>query len=605
MGSSKDIANRFRVWLCAVIGLILISTAAVAQSDQSYPKWDLFAGYQWLHPGGTVPAAFGDPSAPTPYTIPDMDRGLGAAIGYNFDRHWALEGDIGHNWVPTNTTNNYEMTISGGPRVMFRTEDGNFFLHALVSYNRLAAKDVTNRSNGIGAILGGGMDLPLTKSIAWRVFQVDYVWARHHYPDLAAPEFPNLRRPQFEGVRLRTGVVFSWGGAEPVAPTAACSVQPNEVMVGEPITATVTPSNFNPKHTVTYAWSGTGGQVTGKDTSATIDTNNVAPGDYAVTAKVTDPKAKKGNEASCSAKYTVKPLPPKNPPTMSLSANPNELVPGGTVNLSGNCTSPDGVPVSVANWTSSAGTVSGSGTSATLNTAGLQPGPVTVTATCTDSRGLTAQGSTQITVQTPPPPPVDKALEARLALHSVYFQTALPSAKDPNGGLLPSQQQTLTQLATDFKKYLEAKPDAHITLEGHADHRGSAAFNQALTERRVARVKSFLVQQGVPEADIDTKAFGAEKNLTTDQVKQSINQNPDLTSEERKRELSRIEVIRMASNRRVDVTLNSAGQTETSVRQFPFNATDALSLIGGREKPKKAAPATTKRTTKKPATKKQ
>ena len=61
----------------------------------------------------------------------------------------------------------------------------------------------------------------------------------------------------------------------------------------------------------------------------------------------------------------------------------------------------------------------------------------------------------------------------------------------------------------------------------------------------------------------------------------------------------------MASNRRVDVTLNSAGQTETSVRQFPFNSTDALSLIGGREGEKKApakkAPA--KRTPKEPVKK--
>src|SRR4029077_16395495 len=210
--------------------------------------------------------------------------------------------------------------------------------------------------------------------------------------------------------------------------------------------------------------------------------------------------------------------------------------------------------------------------------------------------------STQINVQTPPPPPVDKALEARLALHSVYFQTALPSAKDPNGGLLPSQQQTLMTMATDFKKYLEAKRDTHLTLEGHADHRGTPAFNKALTEGRVARVKSVLVEQGVPESAIDTKAFGAENNLTTDQVKESVMQNPDLTTEERKRALARINVIRMASNRRVDITLSSIGQTETSVRQFPFNSTDALSLIGGREKPKKAA---TKPATKKPAPKKQ
>src|SRR5260370_38164315 len=103
---------------------------------------------------------------------------------------------------------------------------------------------------------------------------------------------------------------------------------------------------------------------------------------------------------------------------MSMSAGPADLVPGGSVSLSASCTSPDSVPVSVANWTSTAGTVSGSGSSATLSTAGAPAGPVTVTATCTDSRGLTGQASTQVTLQNPPPPPVDKALEAQRTLHT-------------------------------------------------------------------------------------------------------------------------------------------------------------------------------------------
>jgi outer membrane protein OmpA-like peptidoglycan-associated protein len=593
-------SGRARAIFAAVLSvsaaMIVFSTSASAQSD-TVPKYDIYLGYQWMHPGATVPAPFGNPNNPTPYKVPDMSTGFGGAFTYNFDRHWGAEFDLGHSWG----NSNYESTFSAGPRFMWRTEGSNIFLHALLSYNRFSVKGLPNGTNGIGAILGGGWDLPFTKNFSWRVFEANYVFARHNYASYAAPEFPDLRRPTLNGARLGTGVVFSWGGAPALTPTAACSVQPTEVMVGEPVTASVTASNFNPKHTVNYAWSGNGGQVTGKETSATIDTNNVAPGNYTVTAHVTDPKAKANNEASCSANYTVKPLPPKNPPTMSMSANPNELTPGGTVSLTANCTSPDGVPVSVANWTSTSGTVTGSGNTATLNTADLPPGPVTVTATCTDSRNLTGQASTQVTIQNPPPPPVDKALEARLALHSVYFPTGQPTPKDPNAGLLPSQQKILLTMATDFKKYLQAKPDAHITLEGHADHRGSAAFNQALTERRVARVKGFLVENGVPESAIDTKALGKEHNLSTDEVKQSIEQNPDLTTEERKRALARIAVIRMASNRRVDVTLNSAGQAETSVRQFPFNSTDALSLIGGREAPKKApVKRSPKKATKKP-----
>jgi len=582
------------VSLFAILTSLFITSSAIAQND-STPKIDVFVGYQWMHPGATVP--FGsDPTNPTAFKLPDMAKGIGSAVTYNFDPHVGLEADFGYSRNTPSSAS--EWTASAGPRFMMRTENAAFFAHAMFSYNRVTYDNGVSISgnNGIGVIVGGGMDLPIGKKFAWRLFEADYVWAHHNYATFVSPVFPNLQRPSFDGVRLRTGIVFNWGGAEAVPPAASCSVQPTEVMVGEPITATVTASNFNPKHTVTYAWTADGGTLTAKDTTATIDTNNAAPGNYSAKATVTDPKSTKNNVASCSATYTVKPLPPKNPPTMSLSASPTSLVTGGSVNLSASCTSPDGVPVSVANWTSTAGSVSGSGTSATLNTAGVPAGSLTVNATCTDSRGLTGQATTEVTVENPPPPKVDKVLEARLALHSVYFPTNLPPAKDPNAGLLASQQKTLIALATDFKKYLEAKPDAHLTLEGHADMRGSVTFNQALSERRVARVKSFLIEQGVPEADIETKAFGKEQNLTLAEVKESVNKNTEITTEERKRAMARINVILLASNRRVDVTLNSAGQTETSVRQFPFNAADALSLIGGRESemkkpaPKKAAP---------------
>jgi len=583
--------------------VILISSPAFAQSDAP-PKVDFFAGYQYLNPGGTVPTTSGNPNNPTPFKLPGMAKGIGGAVTYNFDPHWGLETDLGYNRDTTSASS--EWTVGAGPRFIARGETTAFFLHALGTFNRATYDAGVATHNGVGVILGGGMDLTITKMISWRVFGADYVWAQHNFSAFAAPEFPSLRRPSFQGERLRTGIVLNWGGAPAPVPAAACSVQPTEVLVGEPITATVTASNFNPKHTVAYSWSGNGGQVTGKDTTASIDTANAAPGSYTITAHVTDPKANKNNEASCTANYTVKPLPPKNPPTMSLSASPTDLVTGGSVNLSATCTSPDSVPVSVANWTSTAGTVSGSGSSATLSTAGAPAGPVTVTATCTDSRGLTGQASTQVTLENPPPPPVNPEivkLEARLALHSIYFVVDHPRPTDLKGGLLPTQQKTLIALAADFKTYLENKPDAHLILGGHADHRGSVEYNQALTERRVNSTKSFLVAQGVPAANIDTKAFGKEDNLTTDQVKDAVANNPDLSTEERGRILKNIEVVRMASNRRVDVTLSTTGQSSTRV--FPFNSTDALTLIGGREAAKKttAKPAPKKPLVKKPATK--
>ena len=328
-----------------------------------------------------------------------------------------------------------------------------------------------------------------------------------------------LRRQTYNGVRLTTGLVFNLGGAPEVPVAAACSIDHNEVLVGEPLHATVAASNFNPNHPLTYTWASSGGKIEGKDTAATIDTTGAAPGTYTATARVVDAKKKKNGEASCTSNFTVKPL---NPPQISCTANPGTVEVGTPSTVTCTCTSPDNATVTVGGWTSSAGSVAGSGNSATFTTTGASAGPATISATCTDSRGLTASTTSTVTVNNPPPPPapvVDKVLEARLALHSVYFVTDKPYATAPNAGMVKSQEEILVALATDFKKYLEAKPDAHLTLEGHADVRGSVPYNQALSERRVARVKGFLIEQGVPEADLETKAFGKQHNLTTAEVK--------------------------------------------------------------------------------------
>ena len=61
--------------LCCVS---LISATAVAQ-DEVTPKWDLFVGYQWLHPGITVPAPFQPVNQPIGVKMGDIPQGAGAA----------------------------------------------------------------------------------------------------------------------------------------------------------------------------------------------------------------------------------------------------------------------------------------------------------------------------------------------------------------------------------------------------------------------------------------------------------------------------------------------------------------------------------------------
>jgi len=91
--NSKFSRGRVVIGLSVILAVSLMSSAAFAQSD-SNPKWDLFVGYQWLHPGGTVPAPFTDFNNPVGLKVPDMSPGFGSALTYNFDRHWGAEFDL-------------------------------------------------------------------------------------------------------------------------------------------------------------------------------------------------------------------------------------------------------------------------------------------------------------------------------------------------------------------------------------------------------------------------------------------------------------------------------------------------------------------------------
>jgi outer membrane protein OmpA-like peptidoglycan-associated protein len=252
-------------------------------------------------------------------------------------------------------------------------------------------------------------------------------------------------------------------------------------------------------------------------------------------------------------------------------------------------------------YASNGGSVNGNTATAILSTSGAQPGTITVICNASDDRNpaLQASSTTTVNVQAPAPPPAAAeatAIEKRLALHSIYFATAKPTPEHPDGGLLASQEKTLVMLASDFQTYLQGKPDARLTLEGHADIRGSEKYNQALTERRVERTRRFLVEQGVPAASIQTEAFGKQQQLTDAEVKSAVERNPELSTEDRQKLLDHMNTIILASNRRVDVTLSNAGQkTQQSVREYPFNAADSLALLDTAKTGKAASHSVKKR----------
>jgi outer membrane protein OmpA-like peptidoglycan-associated protein len=176
----------------------------------------------------------------------------------------------------------------------------------------------------------------------------------------------------------------------------------------------------------------------------------------------------------------------------------------------------------------------------------------------------------------------EATLETKLTFNSIYYPTNLPTVADPQGGLVPSQEKRLEEIVTNFKQYLAIRPEANLILEAHADLRGSVAFNKALSQRRADRVKSYLVEHGIPAERIETQALGKEKNLTDKEVEDLSAQNPNATPEDRARVEKNIVAFRMANNRRVDVSLSTTGQT--SQRFFPYNSDD-LNVLLGEQKP--------------------
>ena len=71
----------------------------------------------------------------------------------------------------------------------------------------------------------------------------------------------------------------------------------------------------------------------------------------------------------------------------------------------------------------------------------------------------------------------------------------------------PEARGTLEKQANWLAQY----PNLTVTVEGHADERGTREYNLALGERRANSVKNYLVALGVDPRRIETITYGKER----------------------------------------------------------------------------------------------
>jgi len=156
---------------------------------------------------------------------------------------------------------------------------------------------------------------------------------------------------------------------------------------------------------------------------------------------------------------------------------------------------------------------------------------------------LTAGCARKKVAAAPPPPPAStstpaaaqKAVPARTAT-TQPSATTTPAARYPNAAtraridqllakiedayfdydkasLRPDALKTLEADSTELRDILKDYPDYKLTIEGHCDERGSDEYNLALGDRRAQAAKDYLVQVGIPTAQLNLISYGKEHSV--------------------------------------------------------------------------------------------
>ena len=82
-------------------------------------------------------------------------------------------------------------------------------------------------------------------------------------------------------------------------------------------------------------------------------------------------------------------------------------------------------------------------------------------------------------------------------------------------------RETLTRQAA----WLRDNPSVRVTIEGHADERGTREYNLALGDRRATSVKNALAALGVPASRMSTISYGKERPAVAGSDEEAYAQN--------------------------------------------------------------------------------
>jgi peptidoglycan-associated lipoprotein len=119
---------------------------------------------------------------------------------------------------------------------------------------------------------------------------------------------------------------------------------------------------------------------------------------------------------------------------------------------------------------------------------------------------------------TPPPQAPTQAPAARVpdAATRARIETLLSKIEDAyfdydKHTLRPDAIKALQADSTELRDIVVQYPDYKVTIEGHADERGSDAYNLALGDARAKSAKDYLSGVGIPASQLAIISYGKDK----------------------------------------------------------------------------------------------
>ena len=82
-----------------------------------------------------------------------------------------------------------------------------------------------------------------------------------------------------------------------------------------------------------------------------------------------------------------------------------------------------------------------------------------------------------------------------------------------------------TETLSKQVNYLKSNPNLNVSLEGHADERGTREYNLALGEKRANAVKDYLISNGISSARVNVISYGKEKPVNPASTAAAWSQN--------------------------------------------------------------------------------